>query len=834
MKHSLLMMALLAPLLLVTGCGGSSSGPDVQANNPPVDDGTVVYSGPAPRTADVSAFKVNLWDNLVSTDRCGACHSDGGQAPAFVMQSDINLAYSAANTVVSLNNPAASEMVIKVAGGHNCWLGSDVACASVLETWISNWAQASIGGSAAAVSFVPPPDREPGATRGYPESSALFDSYVYPLMRNFCVDCHQPDAATPVQPYFAHDNVDTAYLAAQPVMNLDVPLSSRVVERLAEDNHNCWTDDCGEDAEAMADAIAAMAAGIPLTPPEDFLVLSRALLLGDGTPASGGNRFDTNLVARYEFRTGEDSTAYDTSGVEPALDLTLSGDVTWVDGWGIQLAGGRAQGSTQNSSKLHALITGSGEFSVEAWVVPATTGQMDANIVSYSAGTQARNVTLAQQGSAYRTLLRHDGTDANGMPEMDSAEESLQATLQHVVMTYSPTQGRQLFINGRDTGVIDPATPDLLNSWSDNFALVLGNEASGDRPWEGVIRFVAIHNRALSAQQINQNFAAGVGERSYLLFGIGDVIGVNDSYIGFLVSRFDQYSYLFAEPFFINLSDPLASVPATDIEGMRLGLNGRELAVGQAWVNMDTQLGGSGYNGGTQPLSALGTIIPVERGSAQDEFFLTFARLGGESHSYSTPGSTPIVIQPASEQPDIGIRTFDEINASMSALTGVSIANSQVQATFESVRQQLPASEDPAGFLTAHQVGIAQLAIEYCNELVEQELDDNPSSSSFFNGLNYTSNANSISDSDWRNLVAVPLAQRMVGDMLDTQPPLSDVEDELVYLLVTTDDIKPIGSPDGIPDGLARCGADCPADQTAIAVKAACATALASATLLIQ
>ena len=834
MKQPLFKIALLTPVLMLAACGGSSSGPDVQANEPPADDDAVVYTGPAPRTADVSAFKVNLWDNLVSPDRCGACHSDGGQPPAFVIRSDINLAYNAANTVVSLNNPAASRLVTKVGNGHNCWLGSDAACASVMETWVRAWAQASIGGAAASVSFVPPPDRTPGATRGFPESSALFGSYVYPLMRSFCIDCHQPDADAPVQPYFAHDNVDTAYLAAQGVMNLDAPFSSRVVSRLNEDNHNCWSDDCGDDAQAMADAIAAMAAGIPLTPPDASLVLSRALFLGDGTPASGGGRYDTNMIARYEFRTGSGSTAYDTSGVDPALDLTLSGDVGWVGGWGIEVSGGRAQGSTQDSSKLHDLITGSGEFSLEAWVVPATTGQMDANIVSYSAGTQARNVTLSQQGSRYQGTLRHDNTDANGMPEIESEEESLQATLQHVVMTYSSTAGRQLYINGENADIIDPATPGLLNSWSDNFALVLGNEASGDRPWQGVLRFVAIHNRALTAQQISQNFSAGVGERVYLLFGIGDIIGVPDSYIGFLVSRFDEYGYLFAEPFFINLSDPLASVPATDLEGMRLGLNGRELAVGQVWVNLDTQLGGSSYSGGTQLLSSLGTVIPVERGQSLDEFFLTFATLGSETRAYSAPGSSPIVIQPGPAQLDIGIRTFDEINASMSALTGIPVSNENVQATFDSVRQQLPASEDPAGFLTAHQVGIAQLAIEYCNELVEQELDVDETSSSYFPGLDYTDNANDISDSDWRNLVATPLAQRMVGDLLEFQPAITDVTDELVYLLTTTDDLKPIGSPDGVPDGLARCGGNCQADQTAVATKAACATALASATLLIQ
>ena len=47
---------------------------------------------------------------------------------------------------------------------------------------------------------------------------------------------------------------------------------------------------------------------------------------------------------------------------------------------------------------------------------------------------------------------------------------------------------------------------------------MLGNEVSGNRQWQGVVRLVAIHNRALTQAQIQQNFDAGVGERYFLLF----------------------------------------------------------------------------------------------------------------------------------------------------------------------------------------------------------------------------------------------------------------------------------------------------------------------------
>ena len=42
-----------------------------------------------------------------------------------------------------------------------------------------------------------------------------------------------------------------------------------------------------------------------------------------------------------------------------------------------------------------------------------------------------------------------------------------------------------------------------------------------------------------------------------------------------------------------------------------------------------------------------------------------------------------------------------------------------MKTTYDLVRQQLPAVEDLAAVLASHQIGIAQLAIEYCDALVE-------------------------------------------------------------------------------------------------------------------
>src|SRR5512134_2951875 len=101
-----------AAALLLGGCGGGAKTVEnpVTSTTPPA-----AYSGPAPGTADVQAFEINVWDNLKAGNRCGQCHVSGGQAPQFVRQDDINLAYAAANGVVNLASPRDSRMVQKVA-----------------------------------------------------------------------------------------------------------------------------------------------------------------------------------------------------------------------------------------------------------------------------------------------------------------------------------------------------------------------------------------------------------------------------------------------------------------------------------------------------------------------------------------------------------------------------------------------------------------------------------------------------------------------------------------------------------------------------------------------
>ena len=803
-------VVLFAMALAGCGAGSGAAVTDNPVTAAPVQSN---YSGPAPATADVQSFKLNVWDNLVSGSRCGSCH-DVGQAPEFVRRDDVNLAYQAANTVVDLADPGRSLMVAKVRGGHNCWLADSGACADIIESFISNWAGATIG-EAVTVQLVAPVLRDPGSSKAFAESPAGFAATVYPLLTTYCAGCHAETASFPQAPYFASSTLETAYAAAQPKMDLDTPANSRFVLRLGTEFHNCWRS-CQEDALEMRGAIAALADGIAPTAIDPDLVTSKALALTQGIPAAAGGRFATNVIALYEFKTGSGNIAYDTSGIEPAINLTLSGDYDWVGGWGVNFTSGKAQGSTQSSAKLRNLIVATGEFTIEAWVAPANVTQNGpARIVGYSGGAASRNFLLGQTLYSYDALVRTDATDQAGEPRLstDPARQHLQATLQHVVLTYDPANGRRIYIDGELTDDLDSASGGLLNDWDNTLALVVASEVDNRNRWAGTMRLLAIHNRALDADQIRQNFAVGVGEKYFLLFNVSAHVDIADAYVVFEVSQFDSWSYLFKRPFFVILDENLlpGDVP---LQGLRIGLNGRILPVGQAYATLDVSINDFDYEWeGRQPLASLGTVIALERGPEQDEFFLSFDRIGGSSNVVTEP--VPVAPPPPPDQPRdpaVGIRDFAAINATMSRVTGVPHTHSEVAATFERVRQALPVQSNLGGFVSSQQMAITQLAIQYCDALV----DDPDLRAAFWPGFDWGASLSAAFSE--RSLAIDPLIDRIVGIDLMTQPDRAVLTGEL----------------DSLIDQLSACGATCEPDRVNRIMKGICAAVLGSAAMLVK
>ena len=193
----------------------------------------------------------------------------------------------------------------------------------------------------------------------------------------------------------------------------------------------------------------------------------------------------------------------DLSGYDDTLDLIVDdpAQVTWGSGTLTFDASAVAQ-SADDATKIHDAIELAGQFSVVAQVQrgnPAsTTGP--ANIVSISDTLLARNVTLAQEGSALDVRTRTTDTGSNGelSPNFQAAAALNDDTFTNVAVTYDGTTLRA-YING----VLQhsQALGGVMN-WAAAMPLLVGNERTGNRPWLGTIDSLLIYDGALTSDEI--------------------------------------------------------------------------------------------------------------------------------------------------------------------------------------------------------------------------------------------------------------------------------------------------------------------------------------------
>jgi hypothetical protein len=172
----------------------------------------------------------------------------------------------------------------------------------------------------------------------------------------------------------------------------------------------------------------------------------------------------------------------------------------------------------------------------------------------------------------------------------------------------------------------------------------------------------------------------------------------------------------------------------------------------------------------------------------------------------------------------IGVRTFDAISASMSAITGVSQLDPAVANTFDTVRQSLPAQTDIKAVLASHQVAIAQLAIGYCDALMENR-NTSISRDTMFAGFNFgAAPATAFAN---ENALFDPLLNRVLGNtQLASQPDKNTVRTELDQIVngIPGDSTRPglLSNPDTSPA------------RTRNVAKAVCAAVVGSAAMLVQ
>ena len=224
-------------------------------------------------------------------------------------------------------------------------------------------------------------------------------------------------------------------------------------------------------------------------------------------------RVTTGVRARYNFNEGTGSVVHDTAGTGDPLDLTIkkSSQVHWGTG-NLEVTGFTPIASSGPATKLIESAKTSDAVTVEAWVTPANVKQYSARILTISPNATVRNLTLTQgvfnqSDSTIASLRLRTTTTPNSGQEVLSPSGSVQPALTHLVATVAADGTIRIYVNGAQ--VTQAQASGKLDNWNASYPLILAGEQPSGRGWRGTYHLVAIYDRALSAAEVGQNYAAG-------------------------------------------------------------------------------------------------------------------------------------------------------------------------------------------------------------------------------------------------------------------------------------------------------------------------------------
>ena len=223
-------------------------------------------------------------------------------------------------------------------------------------------------------------------------------------------------------------------------------------------------------------------------------------------------RIVLNQLALYTFAEQGGTTVADVSGVGSPLDLTIQhpNNTSWLQCGGLAVNDSTLIRAISSPGKITDAIKTSNEISIEAWVVPDSTGQDGpARIVTLSDGAHDRNFTLAQKSAEYDVRLRTISTGNNGTnPSTTTDGQQVQAKLSHILYSRDATGQAVIYVDGQVAAT--NTIPSSTSNWDDDFFFGLANEFGVDRAWLGEYYLVAVYDRALTSDQVLQNYQAGI------------------------------------------------------------------------------------------------------------------------------------------------------------------------------------------------------------------------------------------------------------------------------------------------------------------------------------
>lgn len=171
-----------------------------------------------------------------------------------------------------------------------------------------------------------------------------------------------------------------------------------------------------------------------------------------------------------------------SKGSDVRAALRTRGQAALTDSGHLSLAGGAFVLEGYNQALL-ASCRATGQLTIETLIVTDNlTQEGPGRLISFSADPYKRNFTLGQEKDQLVLRLRTAGSDENGMRNQTNLCRLTAKNIHHVLVTYRSGE-LVCYLDGTSVLHTDRIRGDFSN-WSP-MHLIIGDEWSGERPWQG-------------------------------------------------------------------------------------------------------------------------------------------------------------------------------------------------------------------------------------------------------------------------------------------------------------------------------------------------------------
>ena len=245
----------------------------------------------------------------------------------------------------------------------------------------------------------------------------------------------------------------------------------------------------------------------------------------DGSTPAPTGRVTNGLVAYYLLEDGSGTSASDGSRIVPLAPLHFFNEqfLEWIPGSnGLSIEPGGLLMNVDEAFKITTPCADSGQITIEVWFEPKSLETNESPIITCGKKKGDVNFVLTQEDEELNFYIRTVGTNNGGRPET-TADIALKMEVTHCVATFDGNMAL-IFLNSMPVGGSDLPAGDL-SGWQ-TLPLRIAHLPEADAHWAGKIFLVAVYSRALTIDEIRQNYA--VGPSPSLLHNRAGYDGIDD------------------------------------------------------------------------------------------------------------------------------------------------------------------------------------------------------------------------------------------------------------------------------------------------------------------